>query len=270
MCRVLSVSVGGFYAWMKRPASMREREDGELSKHITRIYQQHQGRYGSPRIHQQLRDEGVQIGYKRVVRLMKRAKLIARYRTHRVVTTRADPTATPAENVLDRDFEAEAPNQKWVCDVTYIATAAGWLYLAAVLDLYSRRVVGWAMAPRQDEQLVHQALGMAVRLRKPGTGLLHHSDRGCQYTSQAYQTYLKELDIRISMSRKGNCWDNAVMERFFGTVKRECTAQMNFLTHQEAHTALFEYIEAYYNRARKHSTLGYVSPVQFELANCRR
>jgi transposase InsO family protein len=162
--------------------------------------------------------------------------------------------------------EVEEPNQKWVCDVTYIGTAVGWLYLAAVLDLYSRRVVGWAMAATQDEKLVHQALVMAVTHRKPGVGLLHHSDRGCQYTSHAYQTYLQEMDIRVSMSRKGNCWDNAVMERFFGTVKRECTAQMHFATHQDARIALFEYIEAYYNRVRKHSTLGYLSPVQFELA----
>jgi putative transposase len=266
MCRVLSVSAGGFYAWVKRPPSAREREDGELSKHIMSIYQQHQGRYGSPRIHAQLRDDGVHIGYKRVVRLMKQARLVARHRTHRAVTTRADPTAIPAENVLDRDFEAEEPNQKWVCDVTYIATAVGWLYLAAVLDLHSRRVVGWAMAAKQDEELVHRALVMAVTHRKPEAGLLHHSDRGCQYTSQAYQAYLKDLEICVSMSRKGNCWDNAVMERFFGTLKRECAAQMHFATHQEARTALFEYIEAYYNRVRKHSTLGYLSPVQFELA----
>jgi len=266
LCRVLSVSVGGFYAWVKRPLCMREREDGELTKHITSIYHQHQGRYGSPRIHVQLRDEGIGVGYKRVVRLMKQTGLAARHRTHRVVTTRADPNATPADNVLDRDFEAEEPDQKWVCDVTYIGTAVGWLYLAAVLDLSSRRVVGWAMAAKQDEALVHQALVMAVTHRRPQAGLLHHSDRGCQYTSQAYQSYLQELDIRVSMSRKGNCWDNAVMERFFGTLKRECTAQMYFATHQDARTALFEYIEAYYNRVRKHSTLGYLSPVQFELA----
>ncbi len=264
MCRVLSVSLGGFYAWMKRPPSAREREDGESIQHISAIYQQHQGRYGSPRIHAQLCDEGVHIGRKRVVRLMKQAELVARHRTHRVVTTRADPEATPAENVLDRDFEAEEPNQKWVCDVTYIGTAGGWLYLAAVLDLYSRRVVGWAMAARQDEALVQQALAMAVAHRKPEAGLLHHSDRGCQYTSRAYQAFLKEHAICVSMSRKGNCWDNAVMERFFGTLKRECTAPMHFATHQEARTALFEYIEAYYNRVRKHSTLGYLSPVQFE------
>ena len=192
LCRVLSVSVGGFYAWVKRPASAREREDGALSKQITSIYQQHQGRYGSPRIHAQLRDEGVHIGYKRVVRLMKQAGLAARHRTHRVVTTRADPTATPAENVLDRDFEAEEPNQKWVCDVTYIGTVAGWLYLAAVLDLYSRRVVGWAMAAKQDEELVHQALRMAVTHRQPGTGLLHHSDRG----EKSYQPGLPDLPPR--------------------------------------------------------------------------
>lgn len=151
--------------------------------------------------------------------------------------------------------------------MTYIATGAGWLYLAAVLDLYSRRIVGWAMAGKQDEALVEQALAMAVTHRKPEAGLLHHSDRGCQYTSHAYQAFLKDHGMCASMSRKGNCWDNAVMERFFGTLKRECTSRAHFATHEQARTALFEYIEVYYNRVRKHSTLGYLSPVQFELAN---
>lgn len=267
MCRVFSVSVGGFYAWMKRPASAREREDGQIAERIVEIYQQHKGRYGSPRIHQQLRDEGIHVGRKRVIRLMKQAQLAAHHTTHRVRTTRADPAATPAENVLDRAFQAERPNEKWVADVTYIATGAGWMYLAAVMDLYSRRIVGWAMADSQDEALVERALAMAVTHRKPGEGLLHHSDRGCQYTSQAYQAFLKDHSIRVSMSRKGNCWDNAVMERFFGTLKRECTSRARFATPEEARTALFEYIEVYYNRVRKHSTLGYLSPVQFELAN---
>ena len=267
MCRVLSVSVGGFYAWRKRPPSEREREDGELTAQIVNIYQQHKGRYGSPRIHAQLHDEGIHVGRKRVVRLMKQAHLAAHHTTHRVVTTYADPAATPAENVLDRAFEAEGPNQKWVADVTYIATGSGWMYLAAVLDLYSRRIVGWAMAANQDEALVEQALSMAMTHRKPEVGLLHHSDRGCQYTSHAYQAFLKDHGIRVSMSRKGNCWDNAVMERFFGTLKRECTSRACFATHEEARTALFEYIEVYYNRVRKHSTLGYLSPVLFELAN---
>jgi putative transposase len=267
MCRVLEVSVGGFYAWKKRPPSAREREDGEISRQIVQIYQQHQGRYGSPRIHAQLHDEGIHIGRKRVVRLMKQAQLAAHHTTHRVMTTHADPAATPAENVLDRAFQADAPNEKWVADVTYIATGSGWMYLAVVLDLFSRRVVGWAMSDKQDEALVEQALAMALTHRKPEAGLLHHSDRGCQYTSQAYQAFLKGHGIRVSMSRKGNCWDNAVMERFFGTLKRECTAHARFATHETARTALFEYIETYYNRVRKHSTLGYLSPVQFELAN---
>jgi putative transposase len=227
------------------------------------IYQQHKGRYGSPRIHQQLHDEGIPVGRKRVIRLMKQEQLAAHHTIHRVMTTRADPAAQPAENVLDRAFEAERPNEKWVVDVTYIATGAGWMYLAAVLDLYSRRIVGWAMAATQDETLVEQA--MAVQHRQPPAGLLHHSDRGCQYTSHAYQAFLKDQGIRVSMSRRGNCWDKAVMERFLGTLKRECTARARFATHEEARTALFEYIECYYNRVRKHSTLGYLSPVQFEL-----
>jgi transposase InsO family protein len=183
------------------------------------------------------------------------------------MTTKADPVATPAENVLDRAFAAERPNEKWVVDGTYIATGAGWLYLAAVMDLYSRRIVGWAMAATFDAALVEQALSMAVTHRKPPQGLLHHSDRGCQYTSHAYQDFLKDHGMCVSVSRKGNCWDNAVMERFFGTLKRECTTRARFATHEQARTALFEYIEAYYNRVRKHSTLGYLSPVQFELAN---
>ncbi|GHO58222.1 transposase [Ktedonobacter robiniae] len=265
MCRVLSVSVGGFYAWRKRPPSAREQEDGTITEQIVNIYHQHQGRYGSPRIHAQLRDEGISLGRKRVVRLMKQAQLAAHHTTHRVVTTRTDPRATPADNVLDRAFQAQRPDEKWVADGTYIATGSGWMYLAVVLDLFSRRIVGWAMKGRQDEVLVEQAVAMAVKHRKPAAGLLHHSDLGCQYTSQAYQAFLKDHDILVSMSRKGNCWDNAVMERFFGTLKRECTSRTHFATYEEARTALFEYIEVYYNRVRKHSTLGYLSPVQFEI-----
>lgn len=265
---MLCVSVGGFYAWRKRHPSTRKQEDGIITQHIVSIYHQHQGRYGSPRIHAQLRDEGIRVGRKRVVRLMQQVRLAAHHTTHRVVTTHADPKAMPADNVLDRAFEAQRPNEKWVADVTYIATGSGWMYLAVVLDLFSRRVVGWAMSGRQDEKFVEQAVAMAVIHRKPSGGLLHHSDRGCQYTSQAYQAFLKDHDMRVSMSRKGNCWDNAVMERFFGTLKRECTSQARFATHEEARMALFEYIEIYYNRVRKHSTLGYLSPMQFEIVKC--
>ena len=164
-------------------------------------------------------------------------------------------------------LKRNAPTRVWVADVTSIATGTSWLSLAAVMDLSSRRIVGWAMAARQDETLVEQALAMAVTHRKPEAGLLHHSDRGCQDSSQGYQAFLKEHRIRVSMSRKGNCWDNAVMERFFATLKRECTSRARFATHEHARTALFESIECYYNRVRKHSTLGYLSPVQFELVN---
>jgi putative transposase len=244
--------------------SAREWEDGVLTEQIVEIFQAHRGVYGSPRIHAALRDVGIHVGYKRVVRLMKQANLSAHCRTHRVVTTRLNPLAPAADNVLDRAFEAEGPNQKWAADVTYIRTASGWLYLAVVLDLFSRRIVGWAMAATFDETLVEQALSLALAQRKPGAGLLHHSDRGCQYTSEAYQTFLKEHGIIVSMSRKGNCWDNAVVERFFGTLKRECTSREHFHTHEQARTALFEYIECFYNRVRKHSTLGYLSPVHFE------
>jgi putative transposase len=267
LCRVLDVSVSGFYAWRKRPMSSREREDGELTEKIVEIFQGHRGVYGSPRIHAALQDQGVRIGRKRVVRLMQQVRLSAHCRTHRVVTTKANPLAHVAENVLARSFEAERANQKWVADVTYIATASGWLYLAVVLDLFSRRVVGWAMAATFDAALIEQALRMALTQRKPAAGLLHHSDRGCQYTSQAYQVFLKAHGIQVSMSRRGNCWDNAVMERFFGTLKRECTSREHFKTHEEARTAVFEYIAAFYNRVRKHSTLGYLSPVQFEIVH---
>lgn len=245
--------------------SAREREDGQLLERIAEIFQEHRGVYGSPRIHSALQDEGIRVGRKRVVRLMQQARLSAHCRIHRIITTRANPLAQAAENVLDRDFEAEAPNQKWAVDVTYIKTAAGWLYLAVVLDLFSRRIVGWAMDATFDETLVEQALSMALTQRKPDAGLLHHSDRGRQYTSEAYQTFLATHGITVSMSRKGNCWDNAVVERFFGTLKRECTSRENFKTHEEARTILFEYIEVFYNRVRKHSTLGYLSPVQFEI-----
>jgi putative transposase len=265
LCRVLDVSVSGYYAWNKRPMSSREREDGELREKIVAVFHTHRGVYGSPRIHATLQAEGIRIGRKRVVRLMQQIGLSAHCRTHRVGTTKANPRHQVAENVLDRQFQAEQPNQKGAADVTYVGTASGWLYLAVVLDLFSRRVVGWAMAATPDETLVEQALGMALAHRQPAAGLLHHSDRGCQYTREAYQTFLKEHALQVSMSRKGNWWDNAVVERFFGTLKRECTSRERFQTHGEARTALFEYIETFYNRVRKHSTLGYLSPVQFEL-----
>ena len=213
MPRVGSVGRGILRSRESARKAKGEREDGELTEKIVEIFQAHRGVYGSPRIHAALADQGIRIGRKRVVRLMQQARLSAHCRTHRVVTTKANPKAKVAENVLDRQFEADRPNQKWVADVTYVATASGWLYLAVILDLFSRRIVGWAMAATFDAELVEQALSMALTRRKPGTGLLHHSDRGGQYTSEAYQSFLKRHAIQVSMSRRGNCWDNAVMER---------------------------------------------------------
>lgn len=264
MCRVLEVSVSGFYAWKQRPLCARKREDGELSTRIQEVFEHHHHHYGSPRIHAELRGQGIRCGRKRVVRLMQILKLSARRRKKRMVTTISDPDASFAPNLLQRAFEAEAPNTKWVTDITFIETLEGWLFLAAVLDLFSRAIVGWAMADKQDEVLVEQALRMALVRRHPQDGLLHHSDRGCQYTSDAYQQFLSSWGIEVSMSRKGNCWDNAVMERFFGTLKGECTDHYVFATRRQARGVVFEYIECYYNRERRHSALGYVSPTEFE------
>jgi putative transposase len=265
MCRVLEISVSGFYAWRKRPLCARKREDGELAKRLQAAFEQNRQVYGSPRLHAELRAQGIRCGRKRVVRLMQELSISARRPIQRVVTTQSEKNARFAPHLLQRDFTADAPNRKWVTDVTYLATMQGWLYLAAVLDLFSRAVVGWAMAPVQDEQLVSQALRMALLHRAPRAGLLHHSDRGCQYTSEAYQHLLAAHSITVSMSRKGNCYDNAVMERFWGTLKGECTSRYLFEAQEHARGVIFEYIECFYNRIRRHSTLAYLSPVQYEL-----
>ena len=264
MCRVLDVSESGFYAWCKRPACQRTREDAQLREEIRQEFSVHQGRYGSPRLHAELRDRGRSIARKRVARLMREAGLCAKGKRRRVLTTRRDPSHPVAPNLLNREFTATEPNSKWVTDITYIPTMQGWLYLAVILDLYSRMVVGWSMSGNCDENLVERALDQAIARRHPSSGLLHHSDRGSQYTSQAYQRRLEQAGIHVSMSRKGNCWDNAAMESFFGTVKDECVGSTVYSSHDEARLALFTYIEGYYNRLRRHSTLGYVSPFNYE------
>ena len=203
MCRVLEVSVSGFYAWRTRPLCARKREDGELARQIEEAFKHNRQVYGSPRIHAELQAHGVHCGRKRIVRLMQELEISARRPVHRVITTRSDPSARVAPNVLQRDFTADAINCKWVTDVTYVATQQGWLYLGAVLDLFSRAIVGWSMAAVQDEQLVAGALRMAVLHREPDRGLLHHSDRGSQYTSQGYQQLLADRGIQVSMSRRG-------------------------------------------------------------------
>jgi transposase InsO family protein len=264
MCNVLGISESGFYAWRKRPACQRTREDAQLTQEIRHVFVTHQGRYGSPRIHRELKDQGRNPSRKRVARLMHEADMRARRKYRRVVTTQRDTSHPVASNILHREFTATEPNRKWVTDITYIPTMQNWLYLAVILDVYSRAVVGWSMSASCDEALVEGALKMAVARRRPQAGLLHHSDRGCQYTSHAYRRQLESLDMVVSMSRKGNCWDNAVMESFFGSLKEECVGNTVYPSHEQARRSLFEYLEVYYNRQRRHSSLGYVSPLTYE------
>lgn len=264
MCQVLDVSESGFYAWRKRPACQHTREDAQLTQEIRQVYATHRGRYGSPRVHRELKDQGYRTSRKRVARLMREADISVMRKQRRVLTTKRDTTHPVASNILNREFTATEPNTKWVTDITYIPTTQGWLYLAVILDLYSRAVVGWSMSDCCDEALAENALNMAVARRCPKVGFLHHSDRGCQYTSQAYRTRLEQVGAVVSMSRKGNCWDNAAMESFFGSLKEECVGNQLYSSHEQVRQALFEYLEMYYNRQRRHSTLGYVSPVVYE------
>jgi len=264
MCRVLGVGRSGYYAWCSRSASQRLQEDEVLLVKIQKEHQISRGTYGSPRIHAALQKQGVKCSQKRVAHLMRLHKITGRKRQKRhPVTTQRDPGAIPAPNLLNQKFCASAPDQKWVSDITYIETAEGWLYLASILDLFSRKVVGWAMADHMEASLVEDALKMALQQRQPEAGLLHHSDQGCQYTSIVYQNRLANAHCQVSMSRTGNCYDNAAMESFFGTLKTECATQP-FATRAQARTAIFEFIEAWYNRQRLHSSLDYLSPMEFE------
>jgi transposase InsO family protein len=264
MCRVLQVSRGGFYAWLKRPAAAHSFKDQRLAVEIAAIYQQHRGRYGSPRVHMELRDRGYRTGRKRVARLMREQSLRARHRRRYRTTTDSRHGLPVSRNVLARHFIAAAPNRAWVTDITYIWTLEGWLYLAVMLDLFSRRVVGFALSERIDLQLARNALIMAIEQRQPPPRLLHHSDRGSQYASNKYRQVLDQHDMVCSMSRRGDCWDNAVAESFFATLKVELVYPSQWRSRAQARSAIFEYIELYYNRRRKHSALGYRSPVEFE------
>jgi putative transposase len=266
LCQALEVSVSGYYTWKERPASRQQREDARLSAEIQQIFLDHRQVYGSPRIHAALKSRGVSCSRKRVVRLMQQLGLSAQSKRRRKPTTKSDPHARWAPNRLNREFTAEQPNNKWVTDTKAVETSEGWLYLAVMLDLYSRMVVGWAMDATEDAALVELALRMAVARRKPEAGLLHHSDRGTEFTSDRYQAALRELGIEVSMSRTANCWDNAAMESFFATLTKECTDRTRFETRQQARSAIFEYLECFYNPIRLHSTLQYVSPVAFEQA----
>jgi putative transposase len=264
MCRVLGVGRSGYYAWRSRPASQQARANEALLVQIQAEYETSRATYGSPRIQVALQRQGVRCSRKRIARLMQLHQIRARARKkRRPVTTQREAGAMPAPNLLNQEFSASVPNQKWVSDITYIETAEGWLYLAVVLDLFSRRIVGWAMADHMEASLVEAAWNMALAQRHPQTGLLHHSDQGRQYTSTTYQSALAASHCQVSMSRVGNCYDNAAMESFFATRKTECATQP-FATRTQARSAIFEYIEAWYNRQRLHSSLGYLSPTEFE------
>ena len=264
LCQALEVSESGYYAWKNRKVSQHCREDARLSAEIQQIFLNHRQVYGSPRIHAVLKARGIHCSRKRVVRLMHQLGLSAQPKRSRKPTTKSDPRARFAPNHLNREFTAEEPNTKWVTDTKAVATAEGWLYLAVILDLFSRLVIGWAMAATEDAALVELALRMAVARRNPEAGLLHHSDRGSEFTSDRYQAALQELGIQVSMSRTANCWDNAAMESFFATLSKECTDRVRFQTRQQARSAIFEYLECFYNPVRVHSTLQYVSPLTFE------
>lgn len=264
MCRLLEVGRSGYYAWKRRAPSARSQNNQDLTSQIQAAFVTNRKSYGSPRLYRALQEQGLGCGRHRVARLMRQAGLQARpKRRWRPITTQRDPNRVAAPNLLAQDFTAEAPNQKWVSDFTYIATRQGWLYLAVVLDLFSRRVIGWSMRETMDTPLVEAALHMALADRQPGAGLLHHSDQGSQYTSTTYLDCLTAAQVNLSMSRVGNCYDNAVVESFFATLKAECVTYV-FATHAQARTAIFEYLEGWYNPYRLHSSLGYRSPVQFE------
>jgi transposase InsO family protein len=264
MCRVLEGSVSGYYDWREREPSRHAREDGELAKHIHRIFYASRQVYGSPRVHVELRAQGIECSKERVARLMREMDLCAKPRRNKPVGTNRRSGVAPAPNLLNRNFTAEQPNLKWVSDTTYVWTAEGWLYVAVILDLFSRLVVGWAMDGHNDEQLVRRALEMALVRRSPPREMLLHSDQGSPYTASSYLARLADLGIVVSMSRTGDCYDNAAMESFFSTLKGECVERCSFQTRQEARQTIFEYIECFYNRVRRHSTLNYLSPVAYE------
>jgi putative transposase len=264
MCKALNVSTSGFYAWCSRPVSAREMANRELVKKIEAVYYDSYETYGSPRVYHELKAQDVACSENRVARLMRlrglQAKQVRRYRA----TTKRNKRHPVAPNVLKRDFRADRPDHKWLTDITYIPTQEGWLYLAVILDLYHRGIVGWAMSERMTSALTISALKMAIRERRPGGGLIHHSDQGSQYTDGTYQTLLRDHGIQASMNGVGTWYDNAPMESFFGTLKSELVHHRVYHTRDEARPDLFFYIESFYNRRRRHSSLGYLSPEAYE------
>jgi putative transposase len=265
MCSALEVSASGYYAWLDRPQSARAQANRRLLDQIRDVHRRSRHTYGSPRITHELRAEGHCVGENRIAGLMRAAQIRAKSARRWRATTQSSHRLPVAENTLNRRFSVSQPNRVWAGDISYVWTAEGWLYLAVVLDLYSRTVIGWAMGERLTAELATQALTMALWRRKPADGLLHHSDRGIQYAAGDYQRLLADHGIACSMSRKGNCWDNAVVESFFHTLKVELVHHRRYLTRGEARQNIFEWIEVFYNRQRRHSTLGYRSPAEFEM-----
>jgi putative transposase len=264
-CEVLEVSRSGYYAWRERPAGARAKRREELAEKVKAVHEQNRGVYGSPRVFRALKADGESVCENTVAKVMRERQIRARSKKKFVPRTTDSAHERPvAPNVLDRQFGAQAPDRKWAVDITYVPTGEGWLYLAGVIDLCSRKVVGWSMADHMRTGLVTDALSMALARRRPGAGLLHHSDRGVQYASEDYQHLLRSHGIECSMSGKGDCWDNAAMESFWGTLKTELVNHENYETREQARASIFEYIEVFYNRQRLHSSLGYLSPEQFE------
>jgi len=263
-CGVLDISRSGYYAWRERQKKGEDNSHRALIEHIRRIHNKSRRTYGSLRVNAELRAEGVVCNHKRVARLMRQEGLYGRRKGRQTTPTDSKHDFPVAPNLLNREFEADVPNEKWVADITYIPTREGWLYLAVVLDLYSRKIVGWSMSHRVTAELVEDALRMALFERQPDPGLLHHSDRGSQYACDQVRQILAANRIQISMSRTANCYDNAVMESFFSTLKCEWVDYQDYKTRLEACRDIFEYIATFYNTVRRHSTLGYVSPNEFE------
>jgi putative transposase len=267
MCRALAVARSGYYAWRTRKPSARAREDQRLQIEVRAIHRRTRGRYGSPRVHAELQARGERVSRKRVARLMRQQGLRGVKRRRFRVTTNSDHNWPVAPNLLDRKFavgEIGETDQTWVSDITYVRTREGWLYVAVVLDLASRLVVGWSMRETLESALATDALQMALMRRRPGAGLLHHSDRGVQYASNEYRELLEKQGVLVSMSRKGNCWDNAPAESFFATMEVELLDGADWHTRDEARRAIFEFIEVWYNRQRRHSSLGYATPAEFD------
>ena len=263
MCRLLEVSTSGYYAWRKRPTSARERADQKLLADIQSIHERSRGTYGVPRIHAELAADEVRVGRKRIARLMRRARLEGVSRRRRKGTTTRRPDARPAPDLVEREFAARGPDRLWVADITYIPTWAGFLYLAVVMDAWSRRIVGWSMATHLRTEIVLDALNMALWQRRPEQ-VIHHSDQGCQYTSIAFGLRCREAGVRPSMGSVGDCYDNAMCESFFATLECELLDRKRFRTQAEARMAVFDFIEGFYNPHRRHSALDYASPIEYE------